>query len=54
MSDEYIASNQIAGTGGSLAFVPSGGGFIGLDEEGTDCGGSRSARESRSTKSEGK
>jgi hypothetical protein len=37
MFDEYNESNQIAKTAESLAFVPSGSSFIGLDEDGTAC-----------------
>jgi hypothetical protein len=37
MFDEYNESNQIAKTAESLAFVPAGSSFIGLDEDGTAC-----------------
>jgi hypothetical protein len=37
MFDEYNESNQIAKTAESLAFVPAGSTFIGLDEDGTAC-----------------
>jgi hypothetical protein len=37
MFDEYNESNQIAKTAESLAFVPAGSTFLGLDEDGTPC-----------------
>jgi hypothetical protein len=37
MFDEYNESNQIAKTAESLAFVPAGSKFLGLDEDGTPC-----------------
>jgi hypothetical protein len=37
MFDEYNEGNQIAKTAESLAFVPAGSKFIGLDEDGTPC-----------------
>jgi hypothetical protein len=37
MFDEYNESNQIAKTAESLAFVPAGSSFIGLNEDGTAC-----------------
>lgn len=37
MFDEYNESNQIAKTAESQAFVPAGGGFKSLDEDGTAC-----------------
>jgi hypothetical protein len=37
MFDEYNESNQIAKTAESVAFVPTGSTFLGLDEDGTAC-----------------